>query len=160
MQLLLFFCCWPKHLSCSYIMNTCLMCRLQLHLDCLILTPFWWHTEPKVWQLCQCPNTYGPNFTCIMITDLWTKMAYIIRPEKASGNGQKWTECVTDGSDYNERRSVYRCNRRLHPSHRAARRRSSCPLWTEGPYTLKHMDKTIYIRGANYCLISKQSSRK
>lgn len=38
--------------------------------------------------------------------------------------------------------SVYRCNRRLHPSPRAARRRSSCPLWTEGPYTLKH------IRGA------------
>lgn len=36
---------------------------------------------------------------------------------------------------------VYRCNRRLHPSPRVARQRSSCPLWTAGPCTLEQTDQ-------------------
>lgn len=49
-------------------------------------------------------------------------------------HGKKVTQCTHDRCSG----GVYRCNRRLHPSPRAARLRSSCPLATAGPCMLEH----------------------
>lgn len=64
-------------------------------------------------------------------------------------HGENWMQCTQNRNNWwyvgvNTvwcRCGVYRCNRRLHPSPRVARQRSSCPLWTAGPCTLEQTDQ-------------------
>jgi len=57
----------PKHfMFCSAHLKS----ALQLNPVCFNLIIFQWHTETKLWKLCQCPNIYidGPDCICVFLT--------------------------------------------------------------------------------------------
>ncbi len=66
---------------------------LQLkHLVCFIWNPLWWCIEPKMLELCRCPNIYGPDCICTVGTFSLGECCFSV------GGAQAWNTLTVTAS--------------------------------------------------------------